>query len=157
MHSGNKTSKKVFYHLTGIELPKTNKEVLSLFASPKPIVSQGVQGYSSKKPKLDKFCYLLQNGWFTVAYGTPFTFRGFDLMLRKDVFGYYSVYSSKYFNSLPVGGKSKEEVIENLERLCSKYDKGIEGVEADCKIVYSKHEVLEQNLNSFLGYEYSGV
>lgn len=158
LHVGNKTSKKVFEHVSGLELPKTNKGVKAFLSSKKPIEILNPIPYTEKNHKdMKLYCYLMSNGWYTTAYGVEDNVCGLDIVIRQDATGGYNAYSKDYFNFLRYSS-SKDDIKGEVEYLINKfYDGQLNLAKKDCALVLKRHLDAEKKLNAFLGYEYDGI
>lgn len=154
----NKASRKVFEHVSGLELPKTNKGTKAFFSSRAPIVIGTPKPYKEIfHNNMNKYCILLSNGWYTMAYGVEKNIEGLDVVIRKTATGGYEVYSKEFFNFLRYG-LDEQSAIEEVKMLITKtYNGDINKLRSECNEVLNRHLENEKGLNAFLGYEYNGL
>jgi hypothetical protein len=122
LHIGNKTSKKLFYHITGIKLPTTNKETESVLNTIKLQDFKEPVQYIKRKLKAEKgivvdvfYKNIITNGEseFIEVSGEPVNKYGLNMFITKTK-KIFTLNEAKSGFSL-VTGKNKKELFDKLE------------------------------------------
>jgi len=112
LYSHNKTSKKVFYHVTGIKLPTTDKGTFEILDKLKLSDFQGIpykkkqsktsnndtQSIAPITPITETFYKLIRrnsNYHFKSVTGLPVTRYDLEMFITQDEYGYYQLSESK--------------------------------------------------------------
>jgi len=132
LHSDNTTSKKVFYHITGIKLPSTNKGTMETLNELVLSDYQGIIPYRKKQQKVNKniktetFYKLVKkypDYHFETVIGEPITKYELDMAIVQNN-GEYSILESKSGALLVSKTNTKTELMSKLKSLIDHY--GIE-------------------------------
>jgi len=125
LHIGNKTSKKLFYHITGIKLPLTNKETESVLSTIKSSNFKEPVQYIKRKTKVEKdvvtevFYKYMGKGEFIEVLGEPVNKYGLNMFIRKTNKEY--VLSEAKSGLMLTTGKTKKELFDKLEEQIEKH------------------------------------
>ncbi|BAO04961.1 uncharacterized protein CBO05P1_242 [Clostridium botulinum B str. Osaka05] len=126
LHIGNKASKKVFYHITGIKLPITNKETTSLLEKLNSNDYIGMIEYKPRKTpqqqkELKTFYKMIRipEPHFEESLGEELKKYGLTMYLTKTN-NNYSLTEVKSGCDI-TGGKTKIETLNNLKNFVNKY------------------------------------
>ncbi len=127
----NKASKAVFYHITGIKLPSTDRETFALLDSltgaeyqsavPYKAVQKGTE--SNKKP-VETFYIIDGSKQFKAVLGEAITICNLDLFIRKEKNQY--LLSESRTGVLMASGKTRTEAINGVKTIVER--NGIEQV-----------------------------
>jgi len=132
LHNDNTTSKKLFYHITGIKLPSTNKGTVAILDSLSLSSYQGIILYKKKQQKVNKeiltdtFYKLVKkypDYHFETITGEPITKYGLEMFIAQNN-GEYSILECKGGNLLVSKVNTKTELMSKLKSLVDHY--GIE-------------------------------
>jgi hypothetical protein len=131
LHVGNKTSKKVFYHITGIKLSSIDKETRQILKSVSSSDYTGMIAYKKRKsksePTLEKFYKLVGNSdnlCFEEVLAESINKYGLELFLIKTNSG-YNLSEARCGRNLTTGN-TKEQIFEQLESFIN--DHGIDKI-----------------------------
>lgn len=125
LHIGNKASKKVFYHITGVKLPTTNKDTVSLLEKLKSSDYIGMIEYKPRKKTQQKE---LKTFYRMIRIPKPH----FEESLGEELIKYeLTMYLVKINNKYALtearsgcditGGKTKIETLNNLKIFINRY------------------------------------
>jgi len=142
LHSGNKTSKKLFYHLTGIKLSNTDKETITLL---KQLESKDFIGIIPYKKKHEKVKYEMTNTFYILVSNPKPHFEAvtgeyikkynLDLFITETERG-YNLNEAKS-GTLITSGRTKQVLFDNLKNIIDKI--GIEKVESTIQDFVKKY------------------
>jgi len=136
LHNHNTISKKVFYHMTGIKLPSTDKGTMPFLDSLSTADYQGIISYTKKQSKVDKikkevitdtFYKLIRKPepHYEEVIGIPISKYGLDMFITQDANGIYSISEAKS-GLLIVNASTKNELMKRLKDVIEQY--GVEKV-----------------------------
>jgi len=136
LHTNNPISKKVFYHITGIKLPSTDKRTMPLLDSLSTTDFKGIILYTKKQSKVDKtkkevitdtFYKLIRKpeSHYEEVIGIPISKYGLDMFITQDANGIYSISEAKS-GLLIVNVSTKTELMKRLKDTIEQY--GVEKV-----------------------------
>ena len=135
LYSHNKTSKKVFYHITGIKLPSTDKGTMEIIDGLTLSSYQGIIPYKKKQSKsnnnndtqTETFYKLIRRHssyHFESVTGSPITKHGLEMFITQDEYGDYQLSESKSGVLIIANVYTKKELMSKLKSLVDQY--GIE-------------------------------
>jgi len=142
LYSHNKTSKKVFYYVTGIKLPATDKGTFEILDSLTVSSYQGIIPYKKKQsktsnndtqsiapitPKTETFYKLIRKHsdyHFKSVTGLPVTKYDLEMFITQDEYGGYQLSESKSGVLIVANVSTKKELMSKLKSLMDQY--GIE-------------------------------
>jgi len=139
LYSHNKTSKKVFYHLTGVRLPSTDKGTMEILDGLTISSYQGIVPYKKKKlksnnnehsatpksPITETFYKLIRrnsNYHFESVTGLPITKYDINMFITQDEYGDYQLSESKSGVLIIANVPTKKELMSKLKSLIDQYD-----------------------------------
>jgi len=136
LHNHNTTSKKVFYHMTGIKLPSTSKGTMPLLDSLNTADFQGIIPYVKKQSKVNKvkkeaitdtFYKLVRKPepHYEEVIGVPISKYGLDMFVIQDANGAYYISEAKS-GLLITNASTKNELMKKLKDIIEQY--GVEKV-----------------------------
>jgi len=136
LHNHNTTSKKVFYHVTGIKLPSTDKGTMSLLDSLSTTDYQGIIPYIKKQSRIDKakkeaitdtFYKLVRKPepHYEEVIGVPISKYGLDMFIIQDANGAYYISEAKS-GLLITNAPTKNELMKKLKDTIDRH--GIEKI-----------------------------
>jgi len=129
LHADNTTSKKLFYHITGVKLPSTNKGTVEIIDGLTLSDYQGIIPYKKKKQKVNKEVitdtfYRLVTKYhdyhFETVIGESITKYGLDMFI-VNVNNQYQLLESKGGNLLVSKVNTKTELMNKLKSLVEQY------------------------------------
>jgi len=139
LYSHNKTSKKVFYHLTGVKLPATDKGTMEILDGLVVTDYKGIIPYKKKQsktsnnntqsiaPKTEIFYKLIRRNssyHFEPITALPITKYDIDMFITQDEYGGYQLSESKSGVLIIANVFTKKELMSKLKSLIDQY--GIE-------------------------------
>jgi len=142
LYSHNKTSKKVFYYVTGIKLPSTDKGTFEILDGLTLSSYQGIIPYKKKQSKTNNndtqsitpitpitetFYKLIRRNssyHFESVTGLPVTKYDLEMFVTQDEYGYYQLSESKSGVLIIANVSTKKELMSKLKSLIDQY--GIE-------------------------------
>jgi len=136
LHTHNTTSKKVFYHMTGIKLPSTDKGAMPLLDNLSTTNFQGIVPYIKKQLNVtkvnkevitDTFYKLIRKPepHYEEVIGTPISKYGLDMFITQDANGVYNISEAKS-GLLITNASTKTELMKKLKDTIEQY--GVEKV-----------------------------
>jgi len=136
LHTHNTTSKKVFYHMTGIKLPSTDKGAMPLLDNLSTTNFQGIVPYIKKQLNVtkvnkevitDTFYKLIRKPepHYEEVIGTPISKYGLDMFITQDSNGVYNISEAKS-GLLITNASTKTELMKKLKDTIEQY--GVEKV-----------------------------
>ena len=136
LHTHNTTSKKVFYHMTGIKLSSTDKGTMPLLDSLNTADFQDIVPYIKKQSKVDKvkkevitdtFYKLIRTPepHYEEVIGVPISKYGLDMFITQDSNGVYSISEAKS-GLLITNASTKNELMKKLKDAINRH--GIEKI-----------------------------
>ena len=136
LHNHNTTSKKVFYHITGIKLPSTDKGTMPLLDSLSTVDFKGIIPYTKKQSKVNKvnkevitdtFYKLVRKPepHYEEVIGIPISKYGLNMFITQDANSVYNISEAKS-GLLITNASTKNELMKKLKDTIEQY--GIEKV-----------------------------
>ena len=136
LHTYNTISKKVFYHMTGIKLPSTDKGTMPLWDSLSTTDYQDIVPYTKKQSKVNKvnkevitdtFYKLIRKPepHYEEVIGIPISKYGLDMFITQDANGVYNISEAKS-GLLITNASTKNELMKKLKDTIDRY--GIEKI-----------------------------
>ena len=134
LHTGNKASRKVFYCVTGLKLPSTNKETMTFLDKVQKSDYLSMVAYKErKKPEkhpeenTEETFYILERDkdkkmGFMPVTGNKISYNGIDMFIHKLPDGRIGISSVKCGVRVVVG-KNKTEAVLNMKDLIKKFGK----------------------------------
>jgi len=140
LYSHNKTSKKVFYYVTGIKLPTTDKGTFEILdgltlSSYQSIIpykkkqsktnNNDTQSIAATTPITETFYKLIRkhsNYHFETVTGLPVTKYDLEMFITQDEYGYYQLSESKSGVLIIANVPTKKELMSKLKSLMDQYD-----------------------------------
>jgi len=122
LHTHNTTSKKVFYHMTGIKLPPTDKGTMPLLDSLSTADFQGIIPYTKKQSKVkkevttDTFYKLIRKPepHYEEVIGIPISKYGLDMFITRYSDGTYQLSEAKS-GMLMTDADTKKKLMDKLK------------------------------------------
>jgi hypothetical protein len=144
LHINNKASRKTFYCMTGLKLPRTNKETMEFLDKVQKSDYLGMVEYKERKRREEKpkpeekpFYMLIikRDGKenvnkFVKVIGEPLTYKGIDLFVHESEYGYYRV-SSVECGVMLIEKETKQGVIKAAKAMINKT--GVDSIKAKIK------------------------
>lgn len=134
LHLDNKVSRKVFYCVTGLKIPNTNKESMKFLDKVQKSDYLGTVEYKEcKKPEkhsnenTQETFYILgrdkeKKAEFTPVMGNKISYNGIEMFIHKLPDGKIGISSIKCGIRVSVG-KNKTEAVQNMKDLVKKFGK----------------------------------
>ena len=151
LYSHNKTSKKVFYHLTGVKLPATDKGTMEILDSLTLSSYQGIIPYKRKQSKVNNdthpqtpitetFYKLISkpSPHYEKVIGIPISEFGLDMFIIQDVNGLYNLSEAKS-GLLIASESSKKKLMEKAKEIINKY--GIKRINENILYMTNKFDI----------------
>jgi len=122
LHTHNTISKKVFYHITGIKLPSTDKGTMPLLDSLSTADYQGIIPYTKKQSKVkkevttDTFYKLIRKPepHYEEVIGIPISKYGLDIFITQYSDGTYQLSEAKS-GMLMTDADTKKKLMDKLK------------------------------------------
>ncbi|MDD3140639.1 MAG: hypothetical protein PHX08_16955 [Lachnospiraceae bacterium] len=138
LHTDNKSSRKTFFHVTGLRLPNTNKETIAFLDKVQKEDYTGFVPYKERKKPEDKmqekfYCFGTRtetDGYeFYPVMGEGFEKYGIQWFIHKQPSGLYTI-SSVECGARMTSGKTKAEAMAKLKDIHDKMgdEKIMEGI-----------------------------
>jgi len=145
LHTNNPISKKVFYHMTCIKLPSTDKETIPLLNSLSTADYQGIVPYTKKQSNVtkvkkevitDTFYKLIRKPepHYEEVIGVPISKYGLDMFITQDANGTYYISEAKS-GLLIINASTKVELMKKLKNTIDMH--GIEKI----------NQMIQDNIN----------
>jgi hypothetical protein len=125
LHSGNTASKKVFYHITGVKLPSTNKGTMPILKIISADDFTGIIPYKKRKEKsetiTDTFYKIMiaPEPHFIEVTGEPINKYGLNMFITKSKEDY--ILSEVKSGFVLTRGETKEQLFDKLKKLVEQY------------------------------------